>query len=80
MTAASQNSPLAERELTITRVFDAPRALVFEAWTDPNHLAQWGHLSLLLHRAALSLTLRSEAAGRNAGSNTAAALSLSLKR
>lgn len=31
----------AERELVITRVFDAPRALVFEAWTDPKHLAQW---------------------------------------
>src|SRR5579872_6853405 len=29
------------RELTITRVFDAPRALVFKAWTDPKHLAQW---------------------------------------
>jgi uncharacterized protein YndB with AHSA1/START domain len=24
-----------------TRVFDAPRDLVFEAWTDPKHLAQW---------------------------------------
>jgi uncharacterized protein YndB with AHSA1/START domain len=24
-----------------TRVFDAPRELVFEAWTDPKHLAQW---------------------------------------
>jgi uncharacterized protein YndB with AHSA1/START domain len=24
-----------------TRVFDAPRALVFEAFTDPKHLAQW---------------------------------------
>jgi|SRR5215510_16077294 len=23
------------------REFDAPRALVFEVWTDPNHLAQW---------------------------------------
>jgi uncharacterized protein YndB with AHSA1/START domain len=30
-----------ERELVITRVFDAPRALVFKAWTDPKHLAQW---------------------------------------
>jgi uncharacterized protein YndB with AHSA1/START domain len=30
-----------ERELVITRVFDAPRALVFKAWTDPNHVAQW---------------------------------------
>jgi len=41
MTAAAQNKPLAERELTITRVFDAPRALVFKAWTDATHLAQW---------------------------------------
>jgi uncharacterized protein YndB with AHSA1/START domain len=24
-----------------TRVLDAPRALVFEVWTDPKHLAQW---------------------------------------
>ena len=24
-----------------TRVFDAPRDLVFSAWTDPKHLAQW---------------------------------------
>ena len=24
-----------------TRVFDAPRELVFSAFTDPNHLAQW---------------------------------------
>ena len=27
--------------LTITRVFDAPRALVFKAWTDPTMLARW---------------------------------------
>ncbi len=33
--------PLAEREITITRVFDAPRTLVFKAWTDPTMLAQW---------------------------------------
>jgi uncharacterized protein YndB with AHSA1/START domain len=29
------------RELTLTRVFDAPRELVFRMWTDPVHLAQW---------------------------------------
>src|SRR6202167_2121007 len=29
------------KEIIITRVFDAPRALVFKAWTDPKHLAQW---------------------------------------
>ena len=29
------------RELIITRVFDAPRALVFEAWTKSEHLVNW---------------------------------------
>jgi len=29
------------KELTLTRVFDAPRELVFKAWTDPQLLAQW---------------------------------------
>jgi uncharacterized protein YndB with AHSA1/START domain len=29
------------REFIITREFDAPRELVFQACTDPNHLAQW---------------------------------------
>lgn len=28
-------------ELTITRVFNAPRSLVWEVWTDPKHAAQW---------------------------------------
>src|SRR5262245_49094037 len=30
-----------ERELTITRVFDAPRELVFKAWTEPERFARW---------------------------------------
>jgi uncharacterized circularly permuted ATP-grasp superfamily protein len=30
-----------EREIVLSRVFDAPRELVFEAWTDPEGLAQW---------------------------------------
>jgi len=38
-TSAATN-PL-ERELTLTRVFDAPRELVFQAWTEPEHLKQW---------------------------------------
>jgi uncharacterized protein YndB with AHSA1/START domain len=41
MAIAVQTKPLVERELTITRVFDAPRELVFKAWTDAKHLAQW---------------------------------------
>jgi uncharacterized protein YndB with AHSA1/START domain len=28
-------------ELTITRTFDAPRALVWQAWTDPKHTMNW---------------------------------------
>jgi uncharacterized protein YndB with AHSA1/START domain len=32
---------LTVREIVITRVFDAPRELVFKAWTDPKRLAQW---------------------------------------
>ncbi len=29
------------RQVLITRVFDAPRDLVFRAWTDPDHLVRW---------------------------------------
>jgi uncharacterized protein YndB with AHSA1/START domain len=29
------------REFNFAREFDAPRELVFEAWTDPKHLTQW---------------------------------------
>jgi uncharacterized protein YndB with AHSA1/START domain len=29
------------QEITITRVFDAPRELVWEAWTEPGQLASW---------------------------------------
>ncbi len=31
----------AKNELVITRVFDAPRELVFKAWTEPGRLVQW---------------------------------------
>ena len=30
-----------QREISTTRVFDAPRELVWEAWTDPKHVSQW---------------------------------------
>lgn len=41
---AEKNSPATatqDRELVITRVFDTPRRLVFEAWTKPEHLMRW---------------------------------------
>ena len=30
-----------DREIVLTRVFDAPRELVFDAWTNPEHLPRW---------------------------------------
>jgi uncharacterized protein YndB with AHSA1/START domain len=32
---------IADREVVITRVFDAPRELVWEAWTNPKHADKW---------------------------------------
>jgi uncharacterized protein YndB with AHSA1/START domain len=31
----------ADRELVVTRVFEAPREAVFRAWTDPKQAAMW---------------------------------------
>ncbi|MGA7671271.1 MAG: SRPBCC family protein [Nitrolancea sp.] len=30
-----------DREIVLTREFDAPRELVWEAWTNPEHLGRW---------------------------------------
>jgi uncharacterized protein YndB with AHSA1/START domain len=30
-----------DREIVITRVFDAPRELVWKAWNEPEHVEQW---------------------------------------
>ena len=35
------NISTVERELVVTRVIDAPRQLVFKAWTQPEHVARW---------------------------------------
>ncbi|MFN8130397.1 MAG: SRPBCC domain-containing protein [Solirubrobacteraceae bacterium] len=34
-------SAMTERQFTITRVFDAPRDLLWTCWTDPEHFAAW---------------------------------------
>ncbi|MGH6892425.1 MAG: SRPBCC domain-containing protein [Dongiaceae bacterium] len=39
--AHSATKAPAKHELIITRVFDAPRSLVFKAWTKPEHLVRW---------------------------------------
>ena len=41
---AARNSIDLDRDpqaIIAVRELDAPRALVFEAWTDPKHLSQW---------------------------------------
>ena len=39
----SDSTPVAaaDQEVLITRIFDAPRARVFRAWTDPDEVAAW---------------------------------------
>jgi uncharacterized protein YndB with AHSA1/START domain len=39
--AANLVTEPADRVLKIERVFDAPRSLVFKAWTEPEHIAKW---------------------------------------
>ena len=37
----AKNKSLPPRELTLVRILDAPRELVFKLWTEPHRLAQW---------------------------------------
>ncbi|HME73333.1 MAG TPA: SRPBCC domain-containing protein [Myxococcota bacterium] len=39
--AASDAGYTADREIVTTRIFDAPRELVFKAWTEPERLVRW---------------------------------------
>lgn len=41
MPNANDAEPKEARELVITRVFDAPARLLFEAYSKPEHLKQW---------------------------------------
>lgn len=38
---AQARIPAPTCDVTVTRVFDAPRDLVFRTWTEPAHLARW---------------------------------------
>lgn len=38
---STDGSATADREIVATRLFDAPRDLVFDMWTDPVHVAKW---------------------------------------
>lgn len=48
----ARNDP---RDFVIERIFDAPRAMVFEAWTDPKHLAQWWGPEIFTTRCELDV-------------------------
>jgi uncharacterized protein YndB with AHSA1/START domain len=41
MAEIKESSSAKQGELVITRIFDAPRALVFKAWSDPKYVRQW---------------------------------------
>jgi uncharacterized protein YndB with AHSA1/START domain len=40
-TASNISTDTDDRVLVITRIFDAPRALVFKAWTEPERQIRW---------------------------------------
>jgi len=40
-TSSNIATATSDRELVITRTFDAPRELVFKAWTEPERQIQW---------------------------------------
>lgn len=46
-------------DLTITRVFDAPRELVYELWTRPEHMAGWyGPIGLTTPLSSISMDVQ----------------------
>jgi uncharacterized protein YndB with AHSA1/START domain len=38
---SAATTPRPQHELVITRIFDAPRRLVFKVWSQPEHLVRW---------------------------------------
>jgi uncharacterized protein YndB with AHSA1/START domain len=41
MSQPSNEAVPADREIVTTRILEAPRELVWQVWTDPQHIAQW---------------------------------------
>ena len=41
MAARDSEAGTADREIVATRIYGAPRELVWRVWTDPKHIAQW---------------------------------------
>ena len=40
-TQTKNASKTADREISITRILNAPKEVVFEVWTDPKHISEW---------------------------------------
>jgi uncharacterized protein YndB with AHSA1/START domain len=55
----SDPTPIAtDQQVLITRIFDAPRESVFEAWTEPDQIAAWfgpGHMDTPRERIHIDL-------------------------
>jgi uncharacterized protein YndB with AHSA1/START domain len=59
MTESPSTARAADRGITITRVFDAPREVVFKAWTEPARFAQWfGLRDSTVPLSSISMDLR----------------------
>ena len=41
MSEVSKGGDTADREIVISRIFDAPREVVWNAWTDPKQVVNW---------------------------------------
>ena len=59
MTTDPTSVPATDRQVLITRIFDAPRERVFAAWTDPDQVAAWyGPAHLDTPREKVDIDLR----------------------
>jgi uncharacterized protein YndB with AHSA1/START domain len=55
MNATAEKSGGPQRPFVITRAFDAPREIVWRAWTDAKHMQWWGPKGVTIHHAKLEL-------------------------
>jgi uncharacterized protein YndB with AHSA1/START domain len=52
-------TPPVDQEFTITRVYEAPRELVWRAWTDPEQVARWfGPRGFTTPRSTITMDVR----------------------